>query len=465
MTNPHTEAMERNVVASMMVSAESALEAVSDLRAADFHSGPTRTVFETVAFMLDRREAVDTSTVARKLAALGKLDDVGGETVLWAMVNENPTPANVGYYVSEVRRDSKRRAAERIGKELVHHAQDAGEDVNALIVDSVNDLLALDATARDDHPLTAGDMMRRTLAQLDVAREAYAQKRVPGISYPEALPTLNHSTAGMMRGELIIVQGFISQGKSTLAHQIALHVAKTHGPVAEFVAEQTAIGQGNKTLASLTGIDSLDIRHGRISEHEYQRIQAAAVAFDSVPLYTVEHSDSFSRIRTTAHQLAMKTSGLSLVVIDYVQLLRYGSGGGRFSSRTDELDAITAETKRLAGALRCAVIVVSQPNSAAYKDGLSVASGRGSVMLGADADALLSVFPWDVNDKDRTPPAMTPGRAGWPVKIQVTKARDGCPGKFQYAWFDAPVSQFVDADEWARRTVSRRYGEAAGGGA
>jgi replicative DNA helicase len=236
---------------------------------------------------------------------------------------------------------------------------------------------------------------------------------------PSGYHDLDEKTAGMQPGDLLIVAGRPSMGKTSLALNIAEHVAIVEqAPVAVFSMEMGAEQLAMRVLCSVGRLDAQKVRTGRLTEDDWTRLTQAMAKMKQARLY-IDETPALNplELRSRARRLSRQYGGLGLIVVDYLQLMSASSSG---ENRTTEISEITRSLKSLAKELGCPVLALSQLNRTVEQrtDKRPVMSDlRESGAIEQDADVIIFIYRDEVYRPD------TPDKGV--AEIIIAKQRNG----------------------------------------
>lgn len=350
-TPPHSPQAEQSVLGSLMLD-DRAWPVVADaLTAGAFFIHRHGLAFAAVQRLVERRSAVDVVTVSEELERTGELAEVGGLAYLGELAETTPPGLNVRAYAEIVRTHAERREVIRIAAASIERAYQ-GEDPAAIVTDTESAFLAMTERRTDQGPRSMLEIMRDTyLDELGARVEGKARGLMTGFA------DLDRMTSGLRPGQLIIIAARPGEGKTTLAGNIAEHVAVRLGqPVLFFSLEMTASELTDRFISSLSGIPLATILSGNGVD---QAFQAAINRLSDAPLQIDDTGAlHIQQIRARALR-AKRRDGLALVVVDYLQLVR-----AKAERRHEEVATISRSLKALAKELNVPVIALSQLNRA-----------------------------------------------------------------------------------------------------
>jgi replicative DNA helicase len=263
---------------------------------------------------------------------------------------------------------------------------------------------------------------------------------------PTGFYDLDRMTSGLQAGDLVVLAARPSMGKTSLAINIAEHVALNEGlPVAVFSMEMGAAQLAVRIVGSIGRIDQSRLRTGQLSQDEWPRFAEAIDQLKDIPLHIDESSGlTPSELRANARRLARREGKLGLIVVDYLQLMS-GSSGGREENRATELGEISRGLKMLAKELQCPVIALSQLSRGVESrtDKRPMMSDlRESGAIEQDADIIMFIYRDDYYNKDSKDPGV--------AEVIIAKQRNGPTGTVKLSFlkpltrFESLAQQFED---------------------
>ena len=444
---PHSLEAEQMVLGAMLLD-PSAVDRVADLIAPeDFYSDAHRRIHATIRDLALHGQPVDTLTVAERLQAAGALDAVGGLPYLGSLAQAVPSTANAAHYAGIVRDRSIRRKVAALAAEVAEkaYARSSGQEVLEELTAGAH-AIAEFGTGDDATPLS--DLAPEVVAELERRQEA---KDPPGIS--TGLSDLDGKIVGLQAGQLLLVAGRPSSGKTALGLQFAVHAAIALGkPALYFSLEMRPREIAERAIANVGQVNAHAMRVGRLEQEDWSRVSHAIgkisagspLLIDGAPRLTIE------RIRSRARR-AHRRIGLSLVVVDYLQLIE---GMGDEDSRHEAVSTISRGLKLLANELDVPVVALSQLNRK-VEDRTNkrpmLSDLRDSGALEQDADVVLMVYREEVYRPDDEE---VKGKA----EIIVAKQRNGEIGTV-FSTFIGAWSRFADTT-WRPTPGASRKGKA-----
>jgi replicative DNA helicase len=422
---PHSVEAEQSVLGGLLLE-NSAWDRVADLiNERDFYRADHRAIWRQVTRLIEQNKPADVITVAEALESHNELDEVGGLAYLSALASNTPSAANIRRYAEIVRERAVLRKLAEVGTEISESAYTpAGRSATEILDEAEAKVFEIkEAGARGSQGfLQLKPLLIEVVNRIDELYNRDNPSDVTGV--PTGFADLDAKTSGLQPGELIIVAGRPSMGKTAFSLNIAENVAlDARLPVAVFSMEMAASQLVMRMLGSIGKLDQHKLRTGRIGDDEWPKLTHAIGVLDVAPVY-IDESPGLTamEVRARARRLARqcKDGKLGLIVLDYLQLMS-GSGGGE--NRATEISEISRSLKGLAKELHVPVIALSQlnrsleqrPNKRPVMSDL-----RESGAIEQDADVILFIY----RDEVYNPDSQDKGTA----EIIIGKQRNGPTG-------------------------------------
>ena len=423
---PHSVEAEQAVLGALLLDAQ-AWDAVADVvTSEDFYRRDHQVIFGGIAGVVETRGPCDAVTVAEFLERKGQLEEAGGLAYIATLARDTPSSANVRVYADIVRERAVLRALVSAGGEIASSALEASGRTATELVDEAE--RAVFAIAEKGAKGRAGfqsvkDVLPGTIDRLDMLHQNPG--KLTGV--PTGFSEVDRMTAGLQPGDLIIIAGRPSMGKTTLAINIAENAAVGKGvPVAIFSMEMSAEQLSMRMISSLGRVHQGSLRTGNFNDEDWTRINAAVAQMSEAPIF-IDETPALTptEVRARARRLK-REKGLGLIVIDYLQLMQVG---GSVENRTAEISEISRGLKALAKEMHCPVIALSQLNRSVEQRAEKkpvMSDLRESGAIEQDADVIMMIYREEVYDQN------TP-RKGI-ADIIFTKQRNGPVGEVQLAF-------------------------------
>ncbi len=361
---PHSMEAEQSVLGGLLID-NHALDRISDLLSEhDFYADAHRIIFGQILGLIMEGHPADVITVAERLESLKRLDYVGGLAYLGQLAQNVPTAANIRRYSEIVRERAILRALAGAGTAIVDSAYNPmGRDARAILDQAEQRVFEIaeqgmrsDGGFREIRPLLTQVVER--------IEELYGRENPSDVTgVPTGFADLDRMTSGFQPGDLVIIAGRPSMGKTAFSLNIAEHIALAPKlPVAVFSMEMGATQLAMRMIGSVGRLDQHKIRTGRLAAEDWERLSAALGKLNEAPLY-IDETPALTpiEVRSRARRLARQCNGkLGAIVIDYLQLMNASQLAGE--NRATEISEISRSLKALAKELHVPVVALSQLN-------------------------------------------------------------------------------------------------------
>jgi replicative DNA helicase len=441
---PHSVDAEQAVLGGLMLD-NSTWDAVADrITAEDFYRRDHQLIFAAIADLASRSEPLDAVTVAEQLERIDQLEAGGGLDYLATLSRDTPSAANIRAYADIVRERAQLRRLIAVGGEITSNAFNTeGRSISELIDDAERRVFEIAESGRKAGSgfVPLRDLLGGVIDRLDMLHQNKGQ--LTGVS--TGFTDLDNKTAGLQPGDLIVVAGRPSMGKTSFALNIGENAAlgRKPTPVAVFSMEMSREQLGLRMVSSLGRINQSHLRTGNFGDEEWSRINGAINMMKTAPIY-IDDTGALTPTEVRARARRLKREhGLGLIIIDYLQLMQVP---GNKENRATEISEISRSLKALAKELAVPVIALSQLNRSVEQrtDKKPVMSDlRESGAIEQDADLIMMIYREEVYDQNTT-------RKGI-ADIIITKQRNGPTGEVQLTF----LGEFTKFEN----LVSESYGE------
>jgi replicative DNA helicase len=354
-TLPHNLEAERAVLGCLIVESDRLVEIADTLAAGDFFRVAHRSVFAAISALHSRRVAVDLITLREELARRSELDRVGGPGFVASLADGTPRGVNLAHYSRIVREKSQRRCLIFACNKALADAYEGEFTVEELIERTEADVFKVSQEIATGDFVQAREWVADTYRHLE--RLAADRREITGV--PTGFYDLDRMTRGLQPGDLIIVGARPSMGKTAFALQLGIHAAGSM-PVGMFSVEMARLPLGVRAFSVEGHINGMRLQTGRLNQSDYARVSNCAESLGALQ-FAIDESPILTptQLRAKARRLQAK-HGLSLLIIDYLQILDPGAGKHRAESRTIELAQMSRGLKQLARELGIPIVVLSQ---------------------------------------------------------------------------------------------------------
>ncbi|MDO9452209.1 MAG: replicative DNA helicase [Stagnimonas sp.] len=433
---PHSEEAEMSVLGGMMLDTRGVFEVLDIVVEDDFYFEKHRIIFKALCALANQSRPCDFVTVSDYLRNLGKLDDVEGMPYLGQLVNDTPGAANVTEYARIVRERAVLRGLVAAGDQITELAfRPEGRNATELLDVAEQQLTQL--RGRDSKSKSQYVTMQPLMEALDKKLKAAQLNPGGAQGLPTGFTRFDEMTNGLHAGDLIIVAGRPSMGKTSFAMNIAEYAALDKKlPVLVFSMEMSAEQLGIRVVSSFGRVDQQKLRTGQMDDMDWSKFSSAMGMIQEAPLF-IDETGGLSPLdlRSRARRVAGR-HGLSLIVVDYIQLMQVPGS----ENRTNEISEISRSLKSLAKELNVPIIALSQLNrSLENRDEKRprMSDLRESGSIEQDADVIVFLFREEVYLRDKCPDELK-GKA----ELIISKQRNGPTGTCRAAW----LGQFTRFD-------------------
>ena len=395
---PHSAEAEQAVVGSMLIDPACIPDVLQRAKSEDFYLATNRDVFDTISSMYVYGRTVDPITVLDQMRVRGCLKD-NSQNYLLELMQITPTAANVMKYVDILREQALLRALLKVGNEITEMVRAGEGEADTMLEAAERKIYAL------RQGRTIGGLMKISTVIQDVYNQisvmAAEGSKMPGLS--TGLSDLDATLLGLNKGDLILIASRPGMGKTSIALNIALHVAKTSKKsVAVFSLEMSREQLAVRLLAGEGLIDSQKLLTGRLNQGDWQRIGAAASVISETDML-IDDNPSLSVADMNAQ--CRRLDNLGLVVIDYLQLMQSAGSGHTYAgeSRTQAVSDMSRMLKIMAKELNGPVICLSQlsrANEARTNKRPVLSDLRESGAIEQDADIVIGLYREGYYDRE-----------------------------------------------------------------
>lgn len=444
-TPPHSVEAEQSVLGGLLLDNEAWDKVADVINEEDFYRLDHRLIYRHICKLVENNKPADVVTVAESLETSADLKNVGGLTYVGTMAQNTPSAANIRRYAEIVRERSVMRKLAQVGVDISDSSYNpAGRSAANLLDEAESKVFEIaEAGARGKQGFSGiQPLLKEVVERIEVLYSQENPSDVTGIA--TGFNDLDQKTSGFQPGDLIIVAGRPSMGKTAFSLNIAEHVAlELKKPVAVFSMEMGGSQLAMRMLGSVGQLDQHKVRTGRLLDEDWSKLTNALGKLNDAPLY-IDESAALNalELRARARRLHRQHNDLGLIIVDYLQLM---SSTGHGENRATEISEISRSLKALAKELQVPVVALSQlnrsleqrPNKRPVMSDL-----RESGAIEQDADLILFIY----RDEVYNPETEDKGIA----EIIIGKQRNGPIGKIdltflgQYTRFEsfAPSSRY-----------------------
>jgi replicative DNA helicase len=438
---PHSIEAEQSLLGALLLD-NGAFDKIADLVSAeDFYRDDHRRIYRHIVKLIDETRPADVVTIGDSIASSEDKERTGGPAYLAGLAQNTPSALNIRRYAEIVREKSVQRRLAHVATEIAESALvPSGKEVGQLLDEAEARIMEVGekGTRGTQGFEQIQPVLARVFERIDHLYQQENKSDVTGL--PTGFVDLDRETAGLQEGDLIIIAGRPSMGKTAFALNIAEHIAvKEHLPVAIFSMEMGAAQLAQRLLGSISRVDQQKMRTGRLSDEEWSRLSGAIGSLHDAPIYIDETGGlNALELRTRARRINRQCGQLKLVIVDYLQLM---SASGEGENRATEISEISRSLKSLAKELKCPVIALSQLNRALEQrpNKRPVMSDlRESGAIEQDADLILAIYREEVYTPDTPEKGVS--------EINILKQRNGPIGQVKLTF----LGQYTRFENLAR---------------
>ena len=432
---PQNLEAEQSLLGCLMLD-KNAIVKVSDfVGAEDFYKNTHKEIFSAMADLFSRSEPIDIISISAKLREKGQLDGIGGSTYLTGLINLVPTATHVANYAKIVREKKVLRDLISASEEIGLNAFDESQEVDQLLDKAEKSIFSIGQRTLSQGFIPVKDIISEVYEGIEQRSQHTGLYR----GVPTGFKQLDNMLSGLQRSDLVILAARPSMGKSSLALDMARHVAVFENlPVGIFSLEMGKDQLVERLLASQAHIDSWRIRTGKLQDNDpggdndFSRLQVAMGSLSEAPLYINDAGMvNILQIRAMARRL-QQDKGLGLLIIDYLQLMDHTN---KYATPIQQVTENSRSLKMLAKELNVPILVLSQLSRAVeqrtpHRPMLSDLRESGAIEQ--DADVVMFIYREDKYNENSLEKNI--------AEIIVAKHRNGPTGAIKLYFDENRVS-------------------------
>lgn len=430
---PQSLEMEQGVLGAILQDGQALLKILEVVDERDFYQDAHRWIFRATIELFQENIPIDVLTVAERLRRRDRYDAAGGAAYLAELVEMVPTSAHVVHHARIVREKAVTRALIQTATTIVSESYEESDDVDVLLDRAEQAIFEISQRRGLTGFVDLNTILKVSFKKIE---QLYERKEmITGVA--SGFADLDRYTAGFQPSDLIIVAGRPGMGKTALCLNIAQHVGvHVRRPVAIFSLEMSKEQLAERMLCSKAQVDSSKLRTGFLRHEDWPILINAANDLSEAPIYIDDSAaQSALDIRAKARRLQAEVGDLSLVIVDYLQLMQ---GRGRSENRQQEISEITRSLKALAKELSVPVIALSQLSRAAeQRKRPQLSDLRESGAIEQDADVVALLYRDEVYNEESADKGL--------AEIIIAKQRNGPTGVIKLT-FRGEFARFDSAD-------------------
>ena len=447
---PQNIEAEQSVLGALMLDKDAIIKVADIVKPEDFYRKSHETIFRAMFELYEKQEPIDVLSLSNRLKEKEELENVGGLSYLTSLVNAVPTAAHIAHYANIIKEKKILRDLISASYDIARLGYQESDDVENLLDEVEQKIFSISQQSVQKNFFHIKPLVEKVGERTMLLSEG-GGKIMRGV--PTGFTSLDNKLSGLQKSDLIVLAARPSLGKTSLALDIARHVAvKEKIPVGIFSLEMSSDQLSDRFVAAHSAVDLWKIRTGmnlkktedRDGDSDIKRIIDAINAISEAPIFIDDTpSPDIIQMRTMARRLQSQ-HGLGLIIVDYLQLMR---GRGRTDNRVEIVSEISRSLKGLARELSVPVLALSQLSRATEMRGDQpprLSDLRESGSIEQDADVVLFIYRPDKAKKSEFDDdnGATPKYA----EIHIAKHRNGPIGKIELT-FQEHLASFKEVDK------------------
>ena len=439
---PHNVEAEESLLGAILVEPEALMKVLDLVNPEDYYKDAHRIIFDAMLELFEKHEPVDLLTLGNRLEEKDALKRIGGRTTLVELTNKVTTAAHIKHYAEIISKKATLRRLIKAASDITRLGYDENEEVDVLIDEAEQTLFNVSSGAINQAFVPMRSILTNAFDRIDELHRDRGKLR----GVPSGFTGIDNLLGGLQRSDLVILAARPSVGKTSLSLDIMRSVAvKSKKPVGYFSLEMAKEQIVDRMLCAEANVDLWKLRTGRLSDKEddFPRIGEALGRLSEAPIFIDDSpTANIMTMRSKARRLKAE-HGLSLIVIDYLQLM---DARRRSDNRVQEVAEISRGLKQIAKELDVPVLALAQLSRAveATKPAIPKLSHlRDSGSIEQDADIVMFLYR-KAADRNYTLDELTNEEKNT-AEVHVAKHRNGPTGMIKLHW-DAARASFKNLD-------------------
>ncbi|HQU73105.1 MAG TPA: replicative DNA helicase [Calditrichia bacterium] len=426
---PQAQDVEKYILGALLLDNEAVSIALEELQETDFYRDVHRIIFLAMVALYQNNEPIDLITVTDQLQKTEELEKIGGAHVLGELAAMVPSAANIEYHISLVKQKAVLRRLIHSCTDILSEAYDPQADVEGVLSGAQQRIFDLLKNQRERSYQGINEVLNETFQEIE---RLHHLDHTGIIGVPSGFMDLDKMTAGFHKGDLIILAGRPSMGKTAFCLNLARNAAISGAGVGIFSLEMSAMQLVQRMICSEAEIDAQRLRTGRLSDAEWPRLSRNAGRLADMPIYIDDTAGlDILKLSARSRRMALEKE-IKLLIVDYLQLM---DGPKGLDNRQQEISYISRSLKGLAKQLGIPIIALSQLSRAVESrpDKRPMLSDlRESGAIEQDADLVMFVYREEFYIRDHTEPRFK--EVENKAEIVVGKHRNGAVGIINLAF-------------------------------
>ncbi len=428
---PHNFLAEKMILSSILVNPESMSIVIKQLSTECFYFKNHQEIFKVLVYMYQKNQSIDIINLTTFLQEYGLLQKVGGIKVLIEIVNQLPNLSYIEKHISLIKDKFLRRTLIKLGYKLINSSSITNISLETLLFEFEQQLFNLTSTITPSKLTNTTELIPEILVEL---KQKVKYPNLPGLR--TGFYSLDSLTQGFQKSDLIIIAGRPSIGKTAFSLTLTLNICKLlKVPIVFFSLEMSKEQLFYRLLSMETNINQVRLRSGKLTKSDWIKLNKVVKLFSNLPFFINDCSNiSIQDLQTNIKSLILEGNQISLVVIDYLQLIQFKVE--KSENRAQELSQITRSLKNIAREFNIPIIALSQlsrnvENRPDKKPILSDLRESGSIEQDADLILMLSKNQYSFDDSISK------------IDLTIAKQRNGPTGAIQLQ-FHKKLSKYID---------------------
>ncbi len=434
---PQNLEAEASVLGSLLLDKDAIIRIADIIITEDFYDSRHKVVYGAILELFEKSVSIDILTLGNLLEETKMLERAGGHAYISSLVNAVPTAAHVVHYANIVRKKGTLRRLIDSATDITRLAYKEEGEVEDILDVAEQRLFGVSQKHLKQNFIQISTILHETFERIDELHKDSGKLR----GVPSGFIDLDKMLGGLQKSDLVILAARPSMGKTSLALDIIRHVGvEERKPVAIFSLEMSKDQLVDRLLSAQSGVNLFKIRSGQLNDNDFELLGEAMGALSEAPIYIDDASGAnIMEVRTKARRLQTE-HGISLLVIDYLQLMQGRSSSGS-DNRVQEVSEISRNLKILARELNVPVLALSQLSRGVENrpDKVPQLSDlRESGSIEQDADVVMFIYREDMykGRESRRPNV---------AEIHIKKHRNGPVGEIDL-YFDGEKASFKNLD-------------------
>lgn len=422
-TVPHNLEAEESVIGSILLNQDLIVEAAEYLTSDDFYSRQNGMVFDAMIGLYQKQMPIDAITLSNKLQEMNASEEMSSPEFIRKILREVPTSANFSHYTKIVYEKSTLRKLIHVAEEIVSNCFAQQDDLDSILETTEKNIFKLVQTRNTQEYVPISDIVIDVLKNIEEAGRS--QSGITGLS--TGFVDLDQMTSGLQPSDLVLIAARPSMGKTAFALSLLEYtVLRKERPAAFFSLEMSREQLVNRLLSMETKIDAQDLRTGRLTNENWDRLHAVSESIGSTGLIIDDTPNlSITELRSKARKYKLEKD-IQMIIVDYIQLM---GTNGRSENRQQEVSDISRSLKGLARELNIPIVVLSQLNRAVENRQNKrplLSDIRESGAIEQDADVIMFLYRDDYYYPDTEEKNV--------AEVIVAKQRNGPIGTIKLVW-------------------------------